>query len=728
VNNVSLGLPIAPEDEHVAHQMLRTIISHYPESVAMGIACYNEMALTGKIPLPNKHLQLEDLNITNMFSYVELTVMLEITNGIDMIEFFSTPYYVIRDLLSPIGRDVQLSDLQAALNSENIYQNRWVSNISNIYAAAQLVNGIDNGLANDIGVESAVFRVLTNDEKTLTRTQLETVRKFYGDRYDYLFVGMKDMTSDLYWEFFEHMHMPFDSLFRPYWSPSLINELLSSEQTTASTKMKWIWELCDAEDDVPMELISIPYFYYYTIISFLNKMLLNYEDPVDAKSLQNFLTLYPQTEEQLTSLQEAMSEKLFEAWMNSAKREELIDDYMDEHRRENDNDDNDDNEDNDQLYQEAADHVDEDIDVFAEMEMSEIKEVLEETRITAVVRYSNGRTEWWENGQRHRLGGPAVTEADGSEEWWENGLRHRLGGPAVTEADGSEEWWENGLRHRLGGPAVIEADDSEEWWENGQQHRLNGPAVNNVLGYEEWWVNGQQHRLDGPAIIAVDGSKEWWLNGNRHRLDGPAIINADGSEEWWVVNGQRHRLDGPAIVNASSKQWWQNGDLHRLDGPAIVNTDGSEEWLVNGQRHRLDGPAVIRADGSKEWWQDDQRHRLDGPAVITANKTEFYLFGDRVLLREGQTLLTHPRYRLEQFMLGLNHYYDEESIIPLFTEFNDYLTGEEIEPGQWYVRCYENRRHVYLWENRPNVLCRCGRSMDFHIYEQLRRSARLRRS
>jgi hypothetical protein len=53
----------------------------------------------------------------------------------------------------------------------------------------------------------------------------------------------------------------------------------------------------------------------------------------------------------------------------------------------------------------------------------------------------DGYKEWYQNGEIHRLDGPAVEYADGSKEWYLNGERHRLDGPAVEYADGSKEWF-----------------------------------------------------------------------------------------------------------------------------------------------------------------------------------------------------------------------------------------------------------------------------------------------
>jgi hypothetical protein len=51
------------------------------------------------------------------------------------------------------------------------------------------------------------------------------------------------------------------------------------------------------------------------------------------------------------------------------------------------------------------------------------------------------KTEWYQNGERHRLDGPAVEYASGYKEWYQNGELHRLDGPAVEYADGSKAWF-----------------------------------------------------------------------------------------------------------------------------------------------------------------------------------------------------------------------------------------------------------------------------------------------
>ena len=76
------------------------------------------------------------------------------------------------------------------------------------------------------------------------------------------------------------------------------------------------------------------------------------------------------------------------------------------------------------------------------------------------------------------------------------------------------EWFnEKGQRHRLDGPAIEEANGSKSWWQHDQLHRLDGPAVEMANGYKAWYQKGQRHRLDGPAVEWADGFKAWFING-----------------------------------------------------------------------------------------------------------------------------------------------------------------------------------------------------------------------
>lgn len=92
------------------------------------------------------------------------------------------------------------------------------------------------------------------------------------------------------------------------------------------------------------------------------------------------------------------------------------------------------------------------------------------------------------------------------------------------DSDGTESWYENGQLHRDGGPALIHPDGSEEWYYDGQLHREDGPAISHQDGMKGWLLNGFRHREDGPALVYPDGSEEWYYKGLLHREDGPAIV------------------------------------------------------------------------------------------------------------------------------------------------------------------------------------------------------------
>jgi hypothetical protein len=52
----------------------------------------------------------------------------------------------------------------------------------------------------------------------------------------------------------------------------------------------------------------------------------------------------------------------------------------------------------------------------------------------------------------------------------EQGQLHRLDGPAVEWWDGDKEWWLNGERHRGDGPSMIYSDTNTAWHFNGCEY------------------------------------------------------------------------------------------------------------------------------------------------------------------------------------------------------------------------------------------------------------------
>ena len=49
-----------------------------------------------------------------------------------------------------------------------------------------------------------------------------------------------------------------------------------------------------------------------------------------------------------------------------------------------------------------------------------------------------------------------------------HGQLHRQHGPAIEWANGGYDWYQNGLRHRVWGPAYVRANE-RYWYLNGEQ-------------------------------------------------------------------------------------------------------------------------------------------------------------------------------------------------------------------------------------------------------------------
>lgn len=72
--------------------------------------------------------------------------------------------------------------------------------------------------------------------------------------------------------------------------------------------------------------------------------------------------------------------------------------------------------------------------------------------------YLNGKI-WRENGQLHRVDGPAAELNSGDKYWYQNNFYFREGGlPAVEYANGNKEWWVNGRQYYYD-----PADELKEW-------------------------------------------------------------------------------------------------------------------------------------------------------------------------------------------------------------------------------------------------------------------------
>jgi hypothetical protein len=57
---------------------------------------------------------------------------------------------------------------------------------------------------------------------------------------------------------------------------------------------------------------------------------------------------------------------------------------------------------------------------------------------------------------------------------------------------GSKEYYINGHRHRLEGPAIVYTDEYIAYYVDGLLHRLNGPSIVDSYGNEQYWQNGKR--------------------------------------------------------------------------------------------------------------------------------------------------------------------------------------------------------------------------------------------
>ena len=72
----------------------------------------------------------------------------------------------------------------------------------------------------------------------------------------------------------------------------------------------------------------------------------------------------------------------------------------------------------------------------------------------------------------------------------------------VIDQDGNKFWYnEQGQRHRLDGPAVIFADGNKAWWSHGKLHREDGPANEWANGSKEWYLNDKWYTEEEYVMI-----------------------------------------------------------------------------------------------------------------------------------------------------------------------------------------------------------------------------------
>jgi hypothetical protein len=64
--------------------------------------------------------------------------------------------------------------------------------------------------------------------------------------------------------------------------------------------------------------------------------------------------------------------------------------------------------------------------------------------------------------------------------------------PIIDEFEDKRWYNNNGELHRLEGPAIEYKSGTKYWFNNGELHRLEGPAVEFAAGTKFWYINGKQ--------------------------------------------------------------------------------------------------------------------------------------------------------------------------------------------------------------------------------------------
>lgn len=94
----------------------------------------------------------------------------------------------------------------------------------------------------------------------------------------------------------------------------------------------------------------------------------------------------------------------------------------------------------------------------------------------------------------------------------DKGKPHNINGPAIIYKSGRQEWWQNGVKHRTGGPAVMQTGYQEyyiwgkkisqsEYYSIQNNNKYIANDNNNHFSSTYKNSNGEIHRIDGPAII-----------------------------------------------------------------------------------------------------------------------------------------------------------------------------------------------------------------------------------
>lgn len=172
-------------------------------------------------------------------------------------------------------------------------------------------------------------------------------------------------------------------------------------------------------------------------------------------------------------------------------------------------------------------------------------------------------------------------------EWYIQGVRNRVGGPAFVTPDGWEVWFTNGINYNPGGPSIRGPRCTFEWHdEYGRLHRDGDYAL--------CMVDDVYSHIFGCAVHVY----KWFVHGELARAtpsQGPCIVWRDPEQymvgEAWVKDGVAHR-DGdlPAYARYHPgdgiEKYYKNGVVWRKKGPAEIIYEGKtrlEKYYSDGK-------------------------------------------------------------------------------------------------------------------------------------------------
>ena len=163
--------------------------------------------------------------------------------------------------------------------------------------------------------------------------------------------------------------------------------------------------------------------------------------------------------------------------------------------------------------------------------------------------------------------------------------------------------------------------------------------------------------------------------------------------EYWT-NGLKTRANGPAViqfVNTPADEnkrlarlfnyyWYENDILTREDGPAVLLSNGTEEWYLNGLLHRVNGPALKQflytengiSRFDEYWYTDGKLNREDDePAVERANGDKEW-YTDDVRTRTGAPAITKSDGSEYWYLNGkINRGDDEPAVLEYVSTIED---------------------------------------------------------